>query len=159
MWWPNLDREIENCAKQCISCQENHKNPPKAQLHLWETATHPWDRLHLNFARPYQGHMWLMVVNACSKWPEVISMTSTTADKTTDVLRQIFARFGLPNHIVTDNGPQCSAIEFKKFCSNNGIFHTFVAPYHPSSNVKAERLCKHLNQQCKRGKEESWKRH
>ena len=41
VWWPNLDREIENCAKQCISCQENHKNPPKAQLYLWETAIHP----------------------------------------------------------------------------------------------------------------------
>ena len=60
VWWPTLDREIEKCAKQCISCQENHKNPPKAQLQ-------PWDRLHLNFTRPYQGHMWLIIVDACSK--------------------------------------------------------------------------------------------
>ena len=43
VWWPGLDREIENCAKQCISCQENHKNPLKALLHPWETATHAWD--------------------------------------------------------------------------------------------------------------------
>ena len=85
------------------------KNPPKSQLHPWETATQPWERLHLDFARPYQGYMWFVLVDACSKWPEVISMTSTTAEKTIDVLRQLFARFGLPNNIVTDNGPQFSA--------------------------------------------------
>ena len=38
----NLDREIENCAKQCITCQENSKNLPKSQLYPWETATQTW---------------------------------------------------------------------------------------------------------------------
>ena len=99
VWWPNLDREIENRAKQCITCQENSKNPPKSQLHPWETATQPWERLHLDFAGPYQGYMWFVLVDACSKWPEVISMTSTTAEKTIDVLRQLFARFRLPNKL------------------------------------------------------------
>ena len=140
VWWPSLDREIENCVKQYVSCQENHKSPSKAQLHPWETATHPWDRLHLDFAGPYQGYMWLIVVDACSKWPEIISMTSITAERIIDVLRQLFARFGLPNHIVTDNGPQFATDEFRQFCSNNGIFHTFVAPYNPSSNGQAERF-------------------
>ena len=152
VWWPSLDKEIENCAKQCVSCQENHKNPPKAQLHPWETATHPWDRLHLDFAGPYQGYMWLIVVDACSKWPEVISMTSTTAERTIGVLRQLFARFGLPNHIVTDNGPQFAADEFRQFCSNNDIFHTFVAPYHPSSNGQAERFVQTFKSAMQKGK-------
>lgn len=67
-------------------------------------------------------------------------MTFTTAEKTIDVLKQIFARFGLPNNIVTDNGPQFIALEFKEFCSNNGISHTLIAPYHPSSNGQAQRF-------------------
>ena len=117
------------------------------------------ESLHLDFAGPYQGYMWFVLVDACSKWPEVISMTSTTAEKTIDVLRQLFARFGLPNNIVTDNGPQFSATEFKEFCSNNGISHTLIAPYHPSSNAKLKGLYKHLSQQCRRGKEVSYKRH
>ena len=137
MWWPSLDRVIENCAKQCVSCQENQKNPPKAQLHPWETAIHPWDRLHLDFAGPYQDYMWLIVVDACSKWPEVISMTSTRAERTIHVLRQLFARFGLPNYIVTDNGPQFAADEFRQFCSNNDIFHTFVAPLLKAATISS----------------------
>ena len=79
VWWPNLDREIENCAKQCITCQENSKNPPKSQLHPWETATQPWERLYLDAG--LQGYVHVV----CSKWPEVISMTSTTAEKTTAI--------------------------------------------------------------------------
>ena len=96
--------------------------------------------------------MWLIVVDACSKWPKVISMNSTTAEKTTDVLRQLFARFGLPNHIVTDNGPQFAADKFRQFCCNNGIFHTFVAPYHPSSNGQAERFVQTFKSAMQKGK-------
>ena len=79
-------------------------------------------------------------------------MNSTTAEKTTDVLRQLFARFGLPNHIVTDNGPQFAADEFRQFCCNNGIFHTFVAPYHPSSNGQAERFVQTFKSAMQKGK-------
>ena len=79
-------------------------------------------------------------------------MNSTTAEKTTDVLRQLFARFGLPNHIVTDNGPQFAADKFRQFCCNNGIFHTFVAPYHPSSNGQAERFVQTFKSAMQKGK-------
>ena len=87
-------------------------------------------------------------------------MTYTTAEKTIDVLRQLFV-IGLPNNIVTDSGPQFSATEFKEFCNNNGISHTLIAPYHPSSNGQAERFVQtfHLSQQYRREKEVSYKRH
>jgi len=54
-------------------------------------------------------------------------------------LRKLFAQFGIPNTLVSDNGPQFAAVEFHEFCRLNGIRHTRVAPYHPSSNELAER--------------------
>ena len=47
---------------------------------------------------------------------------------------------GIPNQIVTDNGPQFTATEFEQFCKNNGIHHTFTTPYHPNSIREAERF-------------------
>ena len=47
---------------------------------------------------------------------------------------------GIPNQIVTDNGPQFTATEFEQFCKKNGIHHILTAPYHPNSNGEAERF-------------------
>ena len=83
--------------------------------------------------------MYLLVVNAHSKWIEVIMMTSTSAEKTITELRKLFASYGLPEQLVTDNGPQFTSGEFDMFMKYNGIKHMFTAPYHPKSNGEAER--------------------
>ena len=54
----------------------------------------------------------------------------------------LFSCFGLPDIIVTDNGSQFTSDQFKTFCNTNGLRHVRVAPYHPSSNGKAERFVK-----------------
>ena len=52
---------------------------------------------------------------------------------------QIFARFGLPNTLVRDNGPQLTSAEFTQFRRLNGVKYITIAPHHPSSNGQAER--------------------
>lgn len=67
--------------------------------------------------------MSLVVVDAHSKWPEVVMMPSTTSQLTIDVLRSLFSRYGLPEQLVSDNGPQFTSEEFAQFMKNNGIKH------------------------------------
>ena len=83
--------------------------------------------------------MFLVVIDAYSKWLEVFPMSTTTSSATISQLRTLFARFGLPETLVSDNGPQLASTEFAEFCRGNGIHHVMVAPYHPSSNGMAER--------------------
>ena len=105
VWWPGIDKALEEATKSCSPCQSSKNAPARAPLHPWAWPTAPWERIHLDFAGPFLGKMLLIVLDAHSKWPEVIIMTTTTATKTIAVLRNIFSRNGLPKQVVTDNGP------------------------------------------------------
>ena len=82
----------------------------------------------------------MLVVDAYTKWPEVVMMESTTAGSTIKHLQQIFAIHGLPLQIVSDNGLQFAAESFQQFCMSHGIRHTTTVSYHPTLNGEAERF-------------------
>ena len=79
-----------------------------------------------------------MVVDAHSKWLEVVE-ARPTAESTILRLQSMFATHGLPEIIVSDNGPAFVSDAFKDFMSQNGIRHIRTSPYHPPSNGLAER--------------------
>ena len=106
VWWPGMDLDIEKVAKACDQCQQHKHAPPKAPLHPWTWPAKPWQRIHIDFAGPFQGTSFLVVVDAHSKWPEVFQMASTSTTKTITYLRQLFATHGIPEQLVSDNGPQ-----------------------------------------------------
>ena len=85
------------------------------------------------------GHMYLIIIDAHSKWLEIMPATTATAQGTVKRMREVFATHGLPDEIVTDNGTHFTGIEFQQFMAQNGIQHIKVTPYHPSSNGLAER--------------------
>lgn len=93
--------------------------------------------------------MFLVVVDAHGKWPEVSIMSSTTTEKTIERLGEMFSRFGFPEQLVSDNGPQFISQEFEKFLEVNGIRHIHSAPYHPSTNGLAERFVQSMKQALK----------
>ena len=74
------------------------------------------------------GHMFLIDIDAHSKWVEVVPTDSSTSSKTIDILLTIFARFGLPKQIVSDNAPNFTSDEFKNFMRSNAIKHITSAP-------------------------------
>lgn len=71
-------------------------------------------------------------------------MSSTSSEKTIEVLRGYFATWGLPDKTVSDNAPQFVSREFQDFLSNNGVKHIGSPAYHPSSNGAAEHLVQNL---------------
>ena len=113
---------------------------PTAQIHPWVFPARPWSRIHVDFAGPISGCMYMGVVDAYSKFPEVFKMTNTTAQTTITSLRDIFSRHGLSEILGSDNGAQFSARDFEQFCSSNGILHRTSAAYKPSTNGQAERV-------------------
>ena len=139
--WMQTSRRQSNSVNRVSS----RPLPAAAPLHPWQWPTRPWSRLHIDYAGPLDGKMFLVVIDAHSKWIEVFPVTSATAQSTVHKLRQLFSQFGFPESIVSDNGTQFTAQEFGNFCTSNGIQHIRVLLYHPSSNGLAERAVQVFN--------------
>lgn len=149
IYWPSLDHDIEDLCRKCEPCRAVRDAPARAVLHPWEFPLHPWVRVHADFA-DFAGKKYLILVDAHSKWLEVVTIKRTDAENTILALRSIFARFGLVSQLVTDNGPPFSSVEFKKYCNNNLIKHVTSAPYHPQGNGAAENAVKTIKKVLKR---------
>ena len=154
VWWPGVEKQIEEMVQKCESCQCLRNKPAPAALHPWTWPTHPWQRLHIDFAGPFLGKSFLIIVDAHSKWPEVIPMMTTTAEKTIVELR-VFATHGLPEQLVSDNGSQFTADVFQQFLKGNGIKHVRSAPHHPSTNGEAERFVQTFKNDMKAAKNDT----
>ena len=138
--WPKLDQCLEKVAKNCLPCQQVKNVPSLAPLHSWVWPSIPWQRIHMDFAGPVKGKMYLIVVDAHSKWPEVVEILSISAASTIPHLRSLFARFGLPEQCVSDNGPPFNSEDFATFMKGDGIKHICSSPYQPATNGLAERF-------------------
>lgn len=138
VWWPAIDNDIEDTVKQCQICIQHQIMPKAVPLLLWPWSVEPWQRIHIDFLE-IKGQQFFLIVDSHSKWMEVFPMTSTTALATINILLCLFARYGYPKEIVSDNGPQFTAVEFGAFLRDRAIKHTLCPPYHPSSNGLAER--------------------
>ena len=66
------------------------------------------------------GHMFLVLVDAHSKWIEVHIMQSITSAKTIEKLRIIFSTHELPHKVVMNNGLTFISQDFKEFIKANG---------------------------------------
>ncbi len=145
MVWIKLSR-LKQKAVQLVKLGKTH--------HLSHHYIHgPGPRLLGNefISTSQDGKMFLIIVDAHSKWPEVVTMASTTSQVTIEALFALFTRYGLPEQVVSDNGPQFTSLEFAHFMKSQGIKHILSAPYHPSSNGLAERFVQTFKRAMKAG--------
>ena len=140
VWWPLIDSQLEGVTRNCSDCLQTRKMPAQLKNAEWPMPSTPWHRIHLDFAGPFEDKMLMVLVDASTKWVEVVILNTTTAEKTIEELRRIFATHGLPVELVTDNGPQFTSAVFSAFMKENGIRHLMGAPYHPQTNGLAERM-------------------
>lgn len=140
VYWPSLDVEIADYVRTCPHCAAASKAPAHAPPIPWPKSARPWQRVHVDYAGPIDGEYFLLVIDSYTKWPEIVQTRRITSIATIAILRSLFARLGMPEKLVSDNGTQFTSAEFAQFCAENGIDHVTTAPFHPQSNGQAERF-------------------
>ena len=104
VWWPGIDSDIEKCVRLYHPCKMVQSSPPQVPLTQWKWPSRPWSRLHLDFAGPFGNCMFLVLIDAHSKWIETFPTSNSTSFTVIQCLRSVFARFGIPNTVDADNG-------------------------------------------------------
>lgn len=140
VYWFGMNRDIEDFVKTCRICQQTTalcKKPPHSS---WIPTNKPFSRIHADFFY-FEKKVYLLVVDSYSKWIEVELMRfGTDHRKVIKIFLSIFARYGLPDVLVTDGGPPFNSEYFINFFEKQGVIVMKSPPYHPSSNGQAERL-------------------
>jgi len=79
VWWPGIDAAIEEKVKSCFACQSTRNSPQVAPLHPWKLPEQPWTRVHIDYVGPFMNGMFLVIVDAHTKWLEIHVTQSGTA--------------------------------------------------------------------------------
>ena len=139
VWWPHMDDDISQMVKRCQHCNATRNQARSAPLHPWEYPRGPYDRVHIDYCGPIDGHMFLIIVDAYSKWVDVYPTKVSTTAVTIERLRASFATWGLPRVLCSDNASSFTCPAFQSFCTSHGIEHLTSPPLSPKSNGLAER--------------------
>ena len=98
VWWPGWGYWI--ICQELLKVSSTSFESTRCSKFTLKVASSPLVKLHLGFAGPFMDNMFLIVIDAYSKWLEVKVMKSTTSTPIISSLRSIFARFGLLSVIV-----------------------------------------------------------
>lgn len=140
LYWPKISEDIENFVRRCDACALTQKLPRKVPLEPWLTPTKPFERVHIDYAGPINGYYILIFVDAYSKFLDVALTQTISANRTIDLCREIFARYGPPDILVSDHRTQFTSESFSTFCKEIQCTHLLSAVNHPQSNGQAERM-------------------
>ena len=138
VFWPGMNSDVTKLVSACPICQEHRNSNPKEPLLPSITPDYPWQIVATDLFT-LDGKDHLVVVDYYSRFFEVVELTSTLSKVVIQKLKSIFARFGIPEKVVSDNGPQYSSAEFENFAKEYNFIHTTSSPHYPQSNGLAEK--------------------
>jgi transposase InsO family protein len=142
---PTTMSDADSLVCRCEGCQfffSHQKHVPSHQLQTIP-ITWPFSTWGLDFVGPFKKakggftHIFI-AMDKFMKWIKVKPAASITVAKVVKFIKEIMYKFGMPNNIITDNGTQFAARDFKDFCVGLGIKINYASVSHPQSNNQVE---------------------
>ena len=139
--WPHLNQELKDHITECLTCDQYHDKQPKEPLIPHKVPNLAWAKVGCDIFE-FKNKSYVVTVHYYPNFFEVERLDSLTSQAFIKKLKPHFARYGIPDTLVTDNGPQFISEELQKFSAMYQFEHTTTSPYHHQSNGKAESAVK-----------------
>ena len=137
LYWPGLDADIADYTRRCQECIPRSQ-PPKEPLQAHEVPQEPWERIAMDYFY-MNGRLYILICDYFSKFPFLFQVKTTSFANLKDHLEELFSVEGIPDEIMSDNGPPFNGKEFSSYLTGLGIRHTTSSPNYPRSNGFIER--------------------
>ncbi len=138
VWWPGINSDLETFVKKCrIRCQ--FQQPKFEPMYASELPSHPWQKVGKDLFM-WKQHKYLLVVDYYSRFIEIAKLSCMTSEEVITHLKSIFARHGIPQYVISENGTQYSSQLFSDFAKRYGFRHITSSPRYPQTNGEANRV-------------------
>ena len=114
MFWPRMSSELKEYVSKCDICLVHCSTQGKEPIVQHKFPARPWAKVGADLC-DFQGRTLLVVCDYYSNFIEVESITKANTSAICKVLKTLFARYGVPDSLVSDNGPQFASAEFASF--------------------------------------------
>ena len=151
IWWLGLSRQLANVMNKCSICTKERHQPPEPLLPS-KFPLLPWQKVGTDLFY-HKNVCYLLIVDYYSRYIETAKLSNESSTEVISHTRSIFARHGIPQKVVSDNGLQFSSIYYKNFTTEYGFLHTTSSPRFPQSNGKVERAVKTLKNLLKKAED------
>ena len=141
LYWPRMNADLKEYIGKRDICLAHWAVPGRESLVQQEIPERPWAKIGVDLCE-LKKRILLVVCDYYSNFIEVEKIHAATTQGVSRVLKNLFSRYGIPDVVILDNGPQFSSSEFAD-CAREWCFtHTTTSPYYPQSNGKAENAVK-----------------
>ena len=137
VWWPRIRQQIEEMVQKCLVCSQYRRQNAEPLIPT-SFPDYPWQKVAADLFT-WKNNNYLILVDYYSRYMEMSKLSSTTSTSVIQHIKSIFARHGIPETSISDNGPQFSSSSFTQFATDYGFYHQTSSPNHPQSNGEAER--------------------
>ena len=151
VFWPGINGQIKDKVAMCEICNEFRNSQAKQPLKPHEIPERPWQILGTDLFE-LDGQNYLILVDYYSKFFEVSKISGTGSESVINVLKQNFARHGIPEKLISDNGPCYASQLFTEFAKAYQFDHATSSPRYPRSNGMSERAVQTVKKLLKKAK-------
>ena len=158
IYWPGILVEIRQYVETCDVCASYASKQPEEPLHLHDVPSCPWQKVGTDIFT-ISGRNYLVMVDYFSRFFEVYYLQEITSADVITKLKHHFARHGIPDTVISDNGSQYSSSEFSRFAELWGFSHGPISPGNSKANGAAEsavKIAKNLMKKCCKAKEDPY---
>ena len=150
---------VEENIKNCHTCQVSTHKLAREPLQMSPLPAAPWTEVSADFGHLQNGRYLLVVTDEYSCYVVVDILDSISTTSVIPRLDKIFAKFGMPVSLKTDNGPPFNSHEFKTYASITGFRHRRITPLWPQANGETEHFMHTVKKSIKAAlnKGQSWK--
>lgn len=145
IFWPGMCQQIEEKVRQCDPCAKFAESQQNLPMMSHEIPIYAWQIISMDvFFVRYRNKQekMLVMVDHFSDFFECCKLPDLTPQSVINIMKEQFARYGVPEKVVSDNGTHFVSREMKQFASKYGFKHVTSSPYHQQGNGKAESAVK-----------------